>query len=55
MTDPETTPISTDVKGYIATAWAWLDKPAEWFGKAVMYAPKSALLIAIALALFAVF
>lgn len=57
MTDqsPETTPISSDIKGYLATVWAWLDKPAEWFGAAVMYAPKSALLIAIALALFAVF
>lgn len=56
MTDqsPETTPITEDVKGYLATAWAWLDKPAEWFGSAVMYAPKVSLLVAIALMLFAV-
>lgn len=57
MTDqsPETTPITEDVKGYLATFWGWLDKPAEWFGKAVMYAPKISLLVAALLVLFAVF
>lgn len=51
----ETTPITEDVKGYLATFWGYLDKPAEWFGKAVMYAPKVSLLVAIALVAFAVF
>lgn len=55
MSDPETTPVTEDVKGYLATAWGYLDKPAEWFGKAVMYAPKVSLLVAIGLTLFAVF
>lgn len=55
MSDPETTPITEDVKGYLATFWGYLDKPAEWFGMAVMYAPKVSLLIAIGIMIAAMF
>jgi hypothetical protein len=51
----ETTSVFADLKGYVAKFWGWLDKPAEWLGKAVMYAPKVSLLAAVALALFALF
>lgn len=46
----ETSSIWSDLKGYAATAWAWLDKPAEWFGAAVAWWPKLSLLVAIGLA-----
>jgi hypothetical protein len=54
MTD-ETTSVWADLKGYLAKFWGWLDKPAQWFGAAVAYAPKVSLLAAVALALFALF
>jgi hypothetical protein len=51
----ETTSVFADIKEYAAKFWGWLDKPAQWLGAAVAYAPKCSLLAAIALALFAVF
>jgi hypothetical protein len=51
----ETTSVFADIKEYAAKFWGWLDKPAQWFGAAVAYAPKCSLLAAVTLALFALF
>ncbi len=48
----ETSSVWADIKEKAATAWAWLDKPAQWFGAAVAWSPKITLIIAVALALW---
>lgn len=46
----ETSSVWADIKEKAATAWAWLDKPAQWLAAAVAWSPKLSLLVAIGVA-----
>lgn len=42
----ETVSVWSDIWAKAKTLWAWLDKPAQWFGAAVAWSPKTSLLVA---------
>jgi hypothetical protein len=42
----ETVSIWSDLWAKAKTAWAWLDKPAQWLAAAVAWSPKTSLIVA---------
>ena len=50
----ETTSMLSDIFEKAKVIWAWLDKPAEWFGAGVSWWPKASLIVAIAAAAYTV-
>jgi hypothetical protein len=49
----ETTSIWSDIWTKAKTAWAWLDKPAQWLAAAVAWSPKTSLLVAAGVVIWA--